>query len=294
VHHPQTDGQSAPRDDCPLAMCSADGVERSGEETFWRSDGTPLFVHYTCTPLEKGGAVVAFQDLTERIRMARQLKQAERVSSLGRLAATITHEFNNVLMSMAPFAQIIRRHATEEETSHAAGRLLSAIQRGRQITSQILRMAGTSDPPLTRLDIAAWFRRHHPDLSAVAKDQTEVHLDVDDEPLHIRCDAAQLQQVIVNLVINASDAMRGRGVVDIKVRRDHDNVRIDVADHGEGIRPEVLPDIFEPLFTTKLHGTGLGLSVAQQLVCRNGGTIDVESRVGEGTTFILHFPLVEE
>jgi len=100
--------------------------------------------------------------------------------------------------------------------------------------------------------------------------------------------------VIVNLVINASDAMRGGGVVDIRVRRDHDNVRIDVADHGEGIRPEVLPDIFEPLFTTKLHGTGLGLSVAQQLVCRNGGTIDVESRVGEGTTFILHFPLVEE
>lgn len=288
--HPPGEDRLSGGEECPLASCLANGKPSAGEATFWRRDGVPLFVHYTCTPLD-GGLVLAFQDLTERIRLERQIRQAERVSGLGRAAATITHEFRNVLMGMIPFAEIIRRRASDEVISNAVAKLLSGIQRGKQITSQILQFAGQQDASPAILDVAEWFRKHHADLCAVAKDRTAVQLRIDDAPLDIRCDPAQLQQVIANLVINAADAMHGRGVVDVVVRRNNGEAVVEVVDHGEGIPPEVLPDIFEPLFTTKRHGTGLGLAVAQQLVFRNGGTIDVESRVGEGTKFILRFPL---
>jgi len=294
LHHTRPDGTTYPRDECPLIVAMTTGRATSGDETVWRSDGTPRFLHCTCTPLEGGGAVIAFQDLTERIRLERQLKSAERVSYLGRVAATITHEFNNVLMGMTAFAEIIARHASDERSVKAAAYLMRGIQRGKQITAQILSLAQTADPKTVRFDVAEWLRRHHAELSAAATESVEVWLVVDDEPLPIRCDPAQLQQVMANLVINAADAMDGKGVIEIRARRDGSDAVIDVADQGQGIPPAVLPDIFEPLFTTKRHGTGLGLAVVQQFVVRNGGTIDVESRVGEGTTFVIRFPVAEE
>lgn len=294
LHHTRGDGSTYPREECPLFVAMETGATMSGDETVWRSDGTPLFLHYTCTPLEGGGAVIAFQDLTERIRLERQLKSAERVSNLGRVAATITHEFNNVLMSINAFAEIIARSASDERSAKAAANLMRGIQRGRQITTQILSLAQTSDPQTARFDLAEWSRQHHADFSAAASDAVEVRIRIDDEPLPIRCDPAQLQQVLANLVINAADAMGGEGVVEICLRREGGAAVIDVADHGQGIPPAVLPNIFEPLFTTKRHGTGLGLAVVQQFVFRNGGTIDVESGVGEGTTFVITFPIAEE
>jgi CheY-like chemotaxis protein len=113
------------------------------------------------------------------------------------------------------------------------------------------------------------------------------------DALYVRCDPTQMQQVLTNLAVNARDAMGGRGTLRILAERAGSVVRIVVADSGCGIPAETLPYIFEPLFTTKHSGTGLGLAVAQQIVVRNGGTIAVESAVGEGTRFTIELPQAE-
>jgi CheY-like chemotaxis protein len=110
----------------------------------------------------------------------------------------------------------------------------------------------------------------------------------------MRCDPAQMQQVLTNLVHNARDAMPGGGSVSLTARGVDDFVELIVADSGEGIREDVLPRVFEPLFTTKRTGTGLGLAVARQLVLQNGGSIHVESTPGSGTTFTICIPRTEE
>src|SRR5207244_10470469 len=110
---------------------------------------------------------------------------------------------------------------------------------------------------------------------------------------YVQCDPAEMQQVLMNLAVNARDAMGGTGTLRILAERAGPLIRMVVADSGCGIAEETLPYIFEPLFTTKHSGTGLGLAVAQQIVVRNGGTISVESAVGEGTRFTIELPEAE-
>jgi PAS domain S-box-containing protein len=306
IHHSHGNGESYPQKDCPLYQPLADGQPRSGEETFWRKSGESFPAHFTSSPIIEHdrviGCVVTFEDVTERKRLEHQLEQANRVSGLGRVAATIAHEFNNVLMGIQPFAEVIRRRSQDEKTLKAADQITTSVVRGKRVTQEILRFTQPAEPALQPVVLRDWLEHLLPELQSLVGARVEIVLEVPPRAIVVRGDPAQLQQVLTNLVLNARDAMSGEGAITIAVDDEASEGKfsfepipaglalLTVHDTGSGMSPEVLRNIFEPLFTTKRTGTGLGLAVALQIIRRHGGSIRAESRPGEGTTFFILLP----
>lgn len=288
-------------------------VARSGEVrlmtsgTFYRADGTPFPVEYSAAPIIDAGVrigvVISFSDITERRKLETKLEQADRLSSLGRLAATIAHEFNNVLMGISPFVEVVRRGRNVESSLDHIGR---AVKRGKRITQDILRFTQPAQPVRTAIEVGPWMEtvtleaRSLMPRGCVIQSRTDSGLRIDGDP-------SQLQQIFTNLILNARDAMPDGGTFSIEVRREPPHAKLPFAvdrperfahvivrDTGTGMSDETQRHIFEPLFTTKQNGTGLGLPVTHQVVQRHGGDIFVESTLGMGTTFHIFLPLAEE
>jgi signal transduction histidine kinase len=235
--------------------------------------------------------ITAVQDISLRI----DAEQGKRLSTLGRIAATMAHEFNNVLMGIQPFAELVRKKATEPRLTQAANQILKSVARGRRVTLDILRTTQMAAPALQEVDLGAWLRQAEEEIKALMTERTKVTVITPEAPLYASCDPSQLQQVIANLAVNAHDAMREGGLLTISLNvapRDDQSIEMTVRDTGAGIPPDVLPRIFEPLYTTKTSGTGLGLAVVQQIVTRHDGTLSVESTQGAGTTFRIRLPRV--
>lgn len=271
--------------------------------------GDPIEVSLTLSPIrDPAGEVVAIstivRDVTAQKSAERQLEQNVRLSSLGRLAATIAHEFNNVLMGIQPFAEIIQRATTDERIKKAAGQIRGSVQRGKTVVEDILRFNKPQPPAVRPLHAASWLASIEPELKAVLTEQIALMIDVEPEDLQINADPAQLAQVVVNLTVNAKHAMQEGGAFTIRLRpcREGERFRfgvvanperyalMEVGDTGSGMDAPTLERIFEPLFTTKSHGSGLGLPLAHQIIQRHGGHIFVESAPGEGTTFFIFIP----
>jgi PAS domain S-box-containing protein len=296
VHARHADGSPYPRSDCPISHVLRDPTPQSAiNEVFWRADGTQLPVEYSAAPIVDGdavvGVVVIFTDITERRKLELKLEQANRLSSLGRLAATVAHEFNNVLMGISPFVEVIRRKP--ERTTAALDQIAGAIARGKRVTEEILRLTRPTELVRVVFAVEPWLRdlaaAVHPALSS----KHRVVVDVIDPSLRVHADRHQLHQVFTNLILNARDAMPDGGTVTLSARREAAFVHFTVRDTGCGMSEETLRHIFEPLFTTKRSGTGLGLAVAHQVVQRHGGEIFAESIAGAGTTFHLSLPIAE-
>jgi len=226
----------------------------------------------------------------DRVELQRQLGESRRLSSLGQLAATMAHEFNNVLMGISTFAEVLRRKTPGEmPVQNAVTQIQQSLGRGRRITDEILRFTREPAPVMATIDVNRWLNDFLPEAMALTGGRAQ--LEAGDE-LFIRGDVALLNQVLANLVINARDAApEGPIAITAKATQD-DRLELVIADRGMGIAPEIRERIFEPLFTTKRSGTGLGLAVVHQVVSAQGGTIDVQSEVGRGTEFRLFFPLV--
>ena len=231
------------------------------------------------------GTIGMARDVTEQRTIARKLEEAKRMSSLGQVAASLAHEFNNVLMGIQPFVEVIARNApATRAVSDALGHITRAIGRGKRASQEILRFANPKEPQLFAIDVA--------DLAADAPRATDGRAAVVDRAqqldgarraLHPRRRASHLEQVITNLVFNARDAITGSGTIHVGVSLHRDDadaelVRISVCDDGPGIAPEILDRIFEPLFTTKRNGTGLGLAIARRLMEGQGGALTAENR----------------
>lgn len=243
------------------------------------------------------------QDVTERRRLENRLLQAERVSSLGRLAASVAHEFNNVLMGIQPFVDLLTRKAGSDPTVQlAAPRIADAVARGKRITQEILRFTRIAEPSRVAVNVAEWLQAFQPELEQLAGPAVTVTVE-SDPSLTMLADAHQLRQVFANLVVNAHHAMPNGGRLDVRATADTlrnandrpiDAVHFTISDTGIGIPQETLRYIFEPLFTTrKFGGTGLGLAVASQVVQQHEGHIFAESTLGEGTTFHVVLPASE-
>ncbi|HWS73263.1 MAG TPA: ATP-binding protein, partial [Thermoanaerobaculia bacterium] len=306
--HAQGSGGAPTETDCPIDGVLRDRAPRTViDATFWRSDGTSLAIDYSAAPIFDGdlavGAVVAFTDTTERRKLELKLAQATRLSSLGRLAATIAHEFNNVLMGISPFVELIRRRPERAATS--LDQIGVAIGRGKRITEEILRFTKPAELIQTVIAVEPWLESIRLETQSLLPARYRIDVAVADG-LHVVADRNQLSQVIMNLILNARDAMESGGTVSILAHRDRPGtkfpfglvdqperfVHFTVRDTGCGMPPETLKHIFEPLFTTKTHGTGLGLAVAHQVVERHGGEIFVESGP-DGSAFHLFIPFAE-
>ncbi|HYC89621.1 MAG TPA: PAS domain S-box protein [Thermoanaerobaculia bacterium] len=312
IHFAHADGRPYDRAECAVYRTLYRGTtDRVRNEVFWRRDGKPVPVEYASAPiLENGtiiGAVTTFSDVSQRRMLESQLDKANRLNGLGRIAATIAHEFNNVLMGIQPFTEIMRMEAGENETLlRSIDRIATSVRRGKRVTSEILQFTRQSEPVKKPIDVASWLA----DLAAEARhftgDSTEF-IAHGDSGLTISGDSAALQQVFMNMIVNARDALDGKGLIAITawpsegsifpfgvIERGDTFAHFTISDDGPGMSAETMQHIFEPLFTTKQSGTGLGLALAHHVVQQHGGSIFVESTEGAGTTFHIFLPRTDE
>jgi signal transduction histidine kinase len=262
------------------------------------ANGTSGFV-VVSTPLD-GVDLPRVVDESERLRLENRLLQAERISSLGRLAASVAHEFNNVLMGIQPFIDLLTKRAgNDAAVKLAAPRIADAVARGKRITQEILRFTRIGEPTRVPVHVEEWLHTFEPELAQLAGPLVTVTTECEPS-LTMLADAHQLRQVFANLVVNAYHAMPNGGRLEVRAAGDSISdgkagpvpaVHFSITDTGVGIPQDTLLYIFEPLFTTKkFGGTGLGLAVASQVVQQHQGDIYAESTLGEGTTFHILIP----
>jgi two-component system NtrC family sensor kinase len=247
---------------------------------------------------EIGELARAFNDMTRKLGDAqRQLTQADKLAAVGRLGAGIAHEINNPLTAVLTYASFWqKRVADNAPLAQDLETIVRETKRCREIVKRLLDFARPAAPVRVPGDVNDVARRaaavvtHVFDLARV---RFELALDEGLPPAAI--DSNQIQQVLVNLLLNAADAVSadGTGVVRLVTRRGTGGgLEVDVQDNGRGILPEERAHLFEPFFTTKgTHGTGLGLSVSWGIVQAHGGSIAVASDVGQGATFTVSLPL---
>jgi two-component system cell cycle sensor histidine kinase/response regulator CckA len=313
-HHRRAGGGPPPDDECGAmsVLTGGEGI-RVRHEFFWTREGKAIPVEYTAAPIRQDGeilgAVVTFSDVTERRNLERQLEQAKRMTSLGRLAATIAHEFNNVLMGVLPFVELIRRESgANERLKTATAHIATSVARGRGITQEILRFTQPAELLLKPIVVGDWWEHLNTEARNMLDSRFTVVFERPDEDFRMLGDPAQLHQVFTNLILNARDAMADGGRLTLGAEVcGHEQafafdapglsgscIHFTVSDTGSGIPAEILPHIFDPLFTTKKGGTGLGLAVAHQVVKRHGGEIVAQSTPGEGTSFHVFIPLTPD
>ena len=272
-------------------------AQRSGPIRLRRKDGTTFPSELSAAPLREGetthGAVLSFADFTERLALQAELERASRLGALGQMAATLAHEFNNVLMGIQVFAEILRKRAPDSQPS-VVGQILQSVQRGRRVTEEVLRFGRPTEPARRPFSVECFLACLASEACATCPAGIEVRTACDTPGLRIEGDEEQLSQVFLNLAGNARDAMGAHGTLTISVapcaeeacRRladDRPRVHILVRDTGPGIPPDIIHRVFEPFFTTKRRGTGLGLALAHQIVSAHGGHIRLTSRPEEGT-----------
>ena len=237
----------------------------------------------------------------ELTRTQREVAHMEKTASLGRLAATVAHEINNPLGGILNYAKLTSRTLREggppEEVREEAERYLQLIQKeadrcGNIVRSLLMfaRRNGSQMGPHAMqpiVDRALTLVRHHLEISGIQLERTPVEGDD-----NLTCDADQVHQALVALIVNAVEAMPSGGILRLGIRGAGESVRVSVSDTGVGIPPDALEHIFEPFFSTKdrQEGVGLGLAVVHGIVQRHGGRIEVESELLRGTTFHLILP----
>jgi PAS domain S-box-containing protein len=236
----------------------------------------------------------------EKGRLQHQLVQSEKMAGIGTLAGGIAHEFNNLLQIMRGHSEFALRTMKTEDMEEALNIVLDSSDKASKIIEDLRTFSKEESPKKESCEIT---RPIEEVLSLIEgqlrKNNIKVTKKFDKTP-KLKINMGEMQQVFLNMINNAWDAMMPKGgKLEIKVKKVKGNVEITIGDTGKGIREEDLSKVFDPFFTTKktkigerkLRGTGLGLSVSYGIVKRHGGEIDVESKVGEGTTFIIRLPI---
>lgn len=304
------DGTPFPVVEYPVARCLAtrqpDGPATLGVK---RRDGTVYWGVFTAVPAthprtdEFVGAVVTFLDITtrkveeqRRADLERQLAEAQRLEAIGRLAGGLAHDLNNILSAILGHASLLKDAfppGTEEHREAATIEL--AGQRAAKLTHQLLGFARRGKHQNEPIDVDRTVREAIDLLTGTLRKNVRVEHKRSEAPAIVMGDATQLQQVLINLAINAQDAMPDGGdltfVTTIQKDRGADpRAHLTVSDTGSGISADVQGRIFEPFFTTKESGTGMGLAMVYGIIQNHGGQIRVESERGRGTTFHIMLP----
>ncbi|MBM4076980.1 MAG: sensor histidine kinase [Planctomycetes bacterium] len=232
-------------------------------------------------------------------KVHQQLLQAQKMNSIGVLAASITHEFNNILTTIINYAKMGLRHKDAATRDKSFDKILMAGQRAAKITTGMLSYARQQSDRRENMDLVTLVEDV---LILVEKDLQRFRIELITDftrPTLALVNSGQVQQVLLNLIVNARQVMEsgGRLTIGVRTNRESGHSEISVRDTGCGIPADKLRMIFEPFFTTKTAddqgqgGTGLGLSLARDVMESHGGRIRVESAVGTGTTFTLKFPI---
>lgn len=288
-------------------------LESYGE--LWKhktKDGKVIDVEISSQPIKFRGLdaqLVLAHDVTDRLILEREFRQAQKMEAIGRLAGGVAHDFNNLLMVISGFTQLI---AEQEHNNERIGKyvpqVLTAVQRATALTKQLLAFSRKQIQELRVLDLNNVLTDFCKMLPGLIGEDVEMRVRPSSEECAVYSDKGQIEQVVMNLAVNARDAMPDGGLLTIETDRvnldatyfqKHDAevkpgeyVMLAVTDTGMGMTPSVQSHLFEPFFTTKEvgKGTGLGLSTIHGIVKQSNGYIWVYSEIGKGTTFKVFFP----
>lgn len=266
-----------------------------------RSDRTiPLSVWGTPIHGDDGSvryAIMAFQDISEQRTLEAQLRQAQRLESIGRLAGGIAHDFNNLLTPMLVYSELAARTLPEGSTvRHQISQIQVAAEHAAGLTRQLLAFGRQQSLEPRVIDLNAEIRSFERMFRRLLRENIELELALSPDLEKVRADPAQLQRVFGNLGMNAADAMPQGGRLTLETANRGAFVVLRVRDSGHGMSKETLARIFDPFFTTKGvgAGSGLGLPAVYGVVTQHGGRIEVQSEPGKGTTFEVLLPRFEE
>ena len=243
---------------------------------------------------ERLGAVLLFRDLSEVRALQAQVERAERLASIGRLAAGVAHEIRNPLGSLKGFLQYFQRKLPlDAQDKTYLSVMIQEVDRLNAVVSNLLEFARPKEPTLQECDVTEILRHA---LTLLAQDaaakQARIRRDFPDELPLMSLDRDQITQALLNFLLNAIQAIDADGEIRVSasVSADSGSMDITIGDTGAGIAPDDLPRIFDPFFSTKKQGNGLGLAIAHAIIERHRGEISVESEPGRGATFRVRLP----
>jgi two-component system cell cycle sensor histidine kinase/response regulator CckA len=316
LHHSHADGSPYPAEACPILRVLRTGQgHRSDREVFWRRDGTAIPAEYSAYPIREKdtvrGAVITFTDIGDRKTLEEEVRQAHKMEAVGKLAGGIAHDFNNLLLVINGYAQLcLSRVAADDPLRQDIEQVRRAGDRAAELTQQLLAFSRRQVLRPKVLSLRTVADSLGSILQRVLGEDVDLAIAVDPELGSVKADSGQLEQVLLNLTVNARDAMPQGGKLTIEIQNVvlEDSGRLTqtippgpyillaVSDTGCGMSAETQARIFEPFFTTKDvdQGTGLGLSMVYGIVKQNGGHIGVYSEPGHGTTFKIYLPRVDD
>jgi two-component system cell cycle sensor histidine kinase/response regulator CckA len=292
------------------------GVVQNFEYEAYRKDGKGvIWVSENARAVCDSGRKILYfegtvQDITARRELEQQLRQMQKIEAIGRLAGGVAHDFNNILMAISSYAELLDRKATDEAARRYAGEIVKATERGSSLTEGLLTFSRKQVLSPKVLDLNALIGEQITMLKRLIPENIELQFLSTRDVGRVKADPSQVQQVLMNLIINARDAMPDGGRLLIETgtaeldgvnlpRGSQDPpgsyVMVAVSDNGCGMSAETKSHIFEPFFTTKEQGkgTGLGLAIVFGIVKQSGGQIFVQSELDMGTTFKVYFPSVQ-
>ncbi|HCE66220.1 MAG: hypothetical protein A2X82_11960 [Geobacteraceae bacterium GWC2_55_20] len=265
-----------------------------------------------------GGLVGVMLDITalkqaeaEKEKLTQQLLHSQKIESIGRLAAGLAHDFNNLLTPIIGYGEMIRKSSeSDERTTKRVSGILDAAAKARDLNRQLLAFGRKQHLDMKLLDLNQVIESFNSILSRTIREDISISLQLDVSLGSIMADKSQLEQILMNLAINAQDSISDNGKLIIETAnitlsqlpvgnfnlKPGDYILLMVSDNGCGMDAETVSHIFEPFYTTKPvgHGTGLGLATVYGIISQHGGTINVYSEPGYGTTFKLYFPRLDE
>jgi len=289
--------------------------ERGSHRFEWdhlRADGEVFPVEVLLTAVHHGDRPllhVVWRDITERKRLESELRHAQKMEAIGRLAGGIAHDFNNLLVTIVGNADLLHHEVAGEPCARGhVEQIQQAADRAAGLIRQLLAFSRKQDVTVRIVDINELIRNFEGLLRRLIGEDIELVTDLSPAPLHVLCDPSQLEQVVLNLASNARDAMPEGGVLSIRTRLveveatgsatvesedERARVLITVSDTGLGMTPETRRRAFDPFFTTKEvgEGTGLGLASAHGIIEQAGGSISLESATERGTRVLVQLPL---
>ena len=309
-------GHTSPKEYERLWKTITSGGEWWGEFLNKKKSGKQYWENTSISPVKNDQGVITHflgikEDITEKRRLKEQFEQVQKIESIGTLASGIAHDFNNVLGIILAYSGFLERSQPDsQKTSESLKSIKKAVERGANLVKQILTFARKSETTISPMDIQELIHEIVSMLSETFPKTIDIVTRIDSNVPYIHADRTKIHQALMNLCVNARDAMVNGGTLTIQVKMvekedlsdkvlavfPHSGVAVTVSDTGMGIDENTMQRIFDPFFTTKElgKGTGLGLSVVYGVMESHKGYIDVESKVGRGSSFTLYLPLAGE
>ena len=250
------------------------------------------------------GVVLLFRDLTNLINFRKQIERMERLATLGEVSAGIAHEIRNPLAGIKTSAQVLEESFSPNDfRAQLVSRIVKEIDRSNELLKKFFRFAKPSRPQQDFIDIEKIIESVHLLLvSRMKKRKIQFKSEYEPDLPKVFVDESQIEQVIVNLILNAMDSIEKTGDIivttsiskmnsDSQEADEQEMVLVQLQDTGQGIEDEIIEKIFNPFFTTKNEGVGMGLAISSRLVEENGGRLEVNSEIGKGSSFSLYLPI---